>query len=114
MAATEQINIRLDAGERERLTTAAREAGTTVSAYARGRIFGHQVTREQTELLLAIASLKPMVDTATRRLDESLAELRQMRQVELRPSDDAIAQRARQELGLPALSALARRMGVES
>lgn len=112
MAATEQINIRLDPGERERLAAAARKAGTTISGYARGRIFGHQVTREHTELLLAIASLKPMVDAAARRLDDCLAQIRETRQVELRPSEQAIAERARKELSTPALEALARRLGV--
>lgn len=110
MAVTEQINVRLEPGERERVAEAARRSNTTVSAYVRQRLFGKQPNNADVALLNMLAEMKPMVTRAMRTIDGNLAEIRRLRDDQAQLDDAAVIERARRELNPVELAAVAERL----
>lgn len=115
MAATEQLNIRLEPGEKERVARAAqREGSATVSDYVRLRLFGRQPSDADQALLQMLAEIKPMVNRAIRTIDVNLAELRKLRDDRPMRDDAAVAERARRELNAVELAAVADRLQLQA
>lgn len=110
MAVTEQINIRLEPGERERVAEAARLSNTTVSAYVRQRLFGRQPDNTDAALLNMLAEMKPMVTRALRTIDGNLDEIRRLRDDRPKRDDAEVAERARREFNPVELAAIAERL----
>lgn len=110
MAVTEQINVRLEPGERERVAEAARRSNTTVSSYVRQRLFGRQPDNADAALLNMLAEMKPMVSRALHTIDSNLAEIRRLRDDRPERDDAAVAERARREFNPVELAAIAERL----
>lgn len=110
MAVTEQINVRLEPGERERVAEAARRSNTTVSSYVRQRLFGRQPDNADAALLNMLAEMKPMVSRALHTIDSNLAEIRRLRDDRPERDDTAVAERARREFNPVELAAIAERL----
>lgn len=110
MAVTEQINVRLEPGERERVAEAARRSNTTVSSYVRQRLFGRQPNNADAALLNMLAEMKPMVTRALHTIDSNLVEIRRLRDNAPKRDDAAVAERARHEFNPVELAAIAERL----
>lgn len=110
MPVTEQLNIRLAPGEKQRVAEAARRSDSTVSDYVRQRLFGRQVDDADQALLEMLADIKPMVARAIRTIDGNLAKIQTLRAAK-EPRDDAgVAERARKELDQAELAVVADRL----
>lgn len=110
MAATEQINIRLEPGERERVAAAARLSNTSVSSYVRQRLFDRAPGNADAALLHMLAEMKPMVSRALNTIDKNLTEIRRLRDDRPKRDDAAVAERARREFNPVELAAIAERL----
>ncbi|WP_045762271.1 plasmid mobilization protein [Xanthomonas albilineans] len=114
MAATEQLNIRVKPGEKERVARDARREGSSnVSDYVRQRLFGHQPSDADQALLGMLAEIKPMVTRAIRTIDVNLAEIQKLRDGIGSCDDVAVAERARNELNAVELAAVAERLQLQ-
>lgn len=110
MPVTEQLNIRLEPGEKQRVAEAARRSDSTVSAYVRKRLFGRQVDDTDQALIETLADIKPMVLQATRIIDRNLAEIQKLRVEKELLDDTSVAERTRNELSQAELAAVADRL----
>lgn len=79
MAVTEQLNIRLQAGEKEALSAAARQRNVNVSEYVRGRLFGSPLSKADQLLLDGLAELGPKLHASLERVNVNMREIAQLR-----------------------------------
>lgn len=114
MAATELLTLRLEPGEKERVARAAHRAGSAnVSDYVRQRLFGRKPSDADQALLQMLAEIKPRVTQAVEAIDVNLAEIRRLRESQLRRDDDAVLERAKREFNATELAAIAERLQLE-
>lgn len=110
MPVTEQLNIRLEPGEKRRVAEAARRSDSTVSAYVRQRLFGRQVDDTDQALIEMLAEIKPMVSRVMHAIDGNLAEIQKLRVAKELCDDVGVAEQARNELSQAELAAVADRL----
>lgn len=110
MAVTEQLSIRLEAGEKKALATAARKNNLKVSEYVRGRLFGSPYTEADQLLLDGLVSLRPRLEASLQQISANMKHIAQLRQVAV----DADSHRPRlpDDLSPADLAAIADNLGL--
>lgn len=108
MAATARLIVMLKDDEKSALEAEASAANVSTAELARRRLFGREQPEEQA-LRELLASLKPLIRKAGRRVAANLAEIRALRE-SAASRDTAMARQTRGELTGDELRAIAERL----
>jgi len=80
MNTTEQLNVRLHAGEKAALSEAARRNNLSVSSYIRKRLFGSPLSEEDQMLINGLAALRPRFEAALQTIKANMQQIAELRQ----------------------------------
>ncbi|MBH1829252.1 hypothetical protein I5W35_19280 [Stenotrophomonas maltophilia] len=110
MAVTEQLSIRLEAGEKKALSAAARKSNLKVSEYVRGRLFGSPFSEADQLLLDGLVDLRPRLEASLDRINANMKHIAQLR--EAAADSDAHRPRLPDDLSPADLAAIAANLGL--
>lgn len=110
MAVSEQLNIRLQAGEKKALSAAARKRNLKVSEYVRGRLFGSPYTEADQLLLDGLVDLRPRLEASLEQINSNMKHIAQLRQAAA--DSDARRPHLPDDLSPEDLAAIANNLGL--